>query len=67
MADKTIPKLIFALIVMCVLMAAPMAYFSHDPPTTMQTRFMDSLLVVLGGGATALIALLRRPNDRSRG
>jgi hypothetical protein len=47
MAEKTIPKLIFVLLVLCVFMAAPMAYLSHDPPTIMQTRFMDSQNVAI--------------------
>ncbi|MFL5239044.1 MAG: hypothetical protein ACJ8EL_15865 [Rhizomicrobium sp.] len=47
MADKTIPKLIFVLLVLCVFMAAPMAYLSHDRPTIMQTRFMDSQNVAI--------------------
>jgi hypothetical protein len=64
MAD--IPKLIFALVVFCLLMAAPVAYFSHDPPTIMETRLMDCLLVIIGAAATALIALLKRPYDKLR-
>jgi hypothetical protein len=66
MFDETSPRLLFVLTVICVLLAAPMAYFSNDPPTTMQTRFMDGLLVVVAGGATALITLLKRPNDKGK-
>jgi len=66
MADKLIPNLVFALVLVCVLLAAAMAYFAPDPPTNLQTRFMDTVLVVLGGGVTTLLALLKRSKGRRR-
>ncbi|MDH2381590.1 hypothetical protein [Bradyrhizobium sp. CER78] len=65
MLDDNDTKVLFALTVICLLVAAPLAFLSHDPPTTMQTRFMDAILVVAGGSATALFTKLKS-NGRGR-
>jgi hypothetical protein len=64
MADKLIPKLVFALVVLSILLAAAMAYLAPDPPTNLQTRFMDTVLLVLGAAVATLLALLKSSKSR---
>jgi hypothetical protein len=64
MADDTTSKLLLALVVFCIVLAGGLAILSPDPPTNLQTRFLDALLITLSAAVTTLLARLKRPPNR---
>jgi hypothetical protein len=59
MADKTVFICSFILLALCITGASLIAFYSPNPPTAMQSRLLDSLLMIITGGAAAVFALIR--------
>jgi hypothetical protein len=59
MADKTVFICSFLLLALCIIAAAAIAFYSPNPPTAMQSRLLDSLLMVVTGGTAAIFTLIR--------
>ena len=64
MADETVFISSFLLLTLCILAAAGIALYAPNPPTAMQSRLLDSLLLVVTGGAAAMFALTTRSRTK---